>query len=108
MSLFYDRTSVRFVRFLTSCATAKDIPSDISHIYNGFIVISDNALYATQCDTNTNFARLQQENLLLLSVAMGQQVTTIVGMCFIVNVSSDVVDLPKETGTANKRRSFGL
>jgi len=54
-----------------------------------------------------SFARLQRENLLSLSVAMGQRVTTIVGMCFIVDVSSDVVDLPKETKTANKRRSFG-
>lgn len=42
----------RFVRSATSCATAKDISPDISRIYNGFIVVTDNALYATQCDAN--------------------------------------------------------
>lgn len=43
----------RFVRSAMSCTTVKDIPPDILRIYNGFIVVTDNARCATQCDANT-------------------------------------------------------
>lgn len=50
--IFYNRNSV-LPSSATSCATSKDISPDISRIYNGFIVVTDNALCTTQYDAST-------------------------------------------------------